>query len=209
MANMIRTKSRFVIGFWVLLSILAAAFVWYDSRDYRAALSDMGTKASTQRLNADSEVLSAEIDGWGGCRNAVFKRENVPDLKLADVDRPCMMKMLSQTKTPVGALASSLMVSKWLLTHPADEEMRTAALGMVSTARAYLLAQKSWRDDPFFKVNQACTKSTMARLINKCGLEEHPFMFWSSKLNEVEDRILIPAVADARDKRILAAFKGD
>lgn len=138
-----------------LAVLLLMAFFAWDARHFNKAGSEYLESKTLPQVVAFNAATDAEVAT--AKRNECRKHLNLTadPVVLTEQWRDCYLQGIKVTKTHVGAMFASGLVSTWLLGHPGDIEMRTAALDAVERARDFVKAARPYAFDPYEKMVSA------------------------------------------------------
>lgn len=122
--------------FWAAF-VAVGAGVYFDTREYRAALTEFGGESSLQALTKQAGVIENDVNAYTACGKFYGN-----DYVIAEAGRDCILSALPKVRSFQGAFVFATKASSWLEAHPEDSALRDAAIAAINNGWADVAANR-------------------------------------------------------------------
>ncbi len=188
--------------------IVLAVLAWVDTMPYRTALSKVPAEMPVSALAASKKDIEADLQRWTACNNMRKENPDTKDFDYTPEGRMCLLAAMPKTKTTMGAIVFATSASVWLTAHPADTNIRLAALAAINNGRSRMITSKSWYYDTQEKVAEAHDRSVILKLRDGRQNASSLFDVMANKLDQAEYAVMLPDVVWKQKQWRLKALTG-
>jgi hypothetical protein len=181
----------------VLVAVLAVG-VYMDTAAFRSA---MQTPQLTQQTIDQMSRLEADMQRYGACGKL---RDDQTTMFTASA-RDCFVQAMGKTDSALGAVAYSVFAMNWLIEHPADSEVRSAALASIEKGRTALTRESTYYR-AWEHVYEAHDRSVLLSLRDGKQSGHTRFVQFADELDKAQYRVMLPDVAKAQSAWRMQAY---
>lgn len=170
----------------LLLAAVLAIGAYMDMASFWTAMQAPQLK---QQTIDQMSRLEADMQRYGACGKLRDARSMI-----TAAARDCLVQAMGKTESAVGAVAYSAFAMSWLMEHPTDSEVRSAALASIEKGRTALV-----RDSAYYRawehVYEAHDRSVLLSLRDGKQSGHTRFAQFADELDMAQYRVMLPDVA--------------